>query len=171
VAFCKRAEEVLACTGDHAAAYSGFTHCDWRRQCGGSIYIHFILMMMNRAKGEVNASETITVLVTGLVVVFLVLGSRHPGLLFAAAAVGVAAIASRRLAGVIADLWMGLARMLGKVVPVILLAMLFYCILTPLAWLRRLFDRNDPLRLNDPGDTLFVDHTREIDNGYFEKMW
>lgn len=126
---------------------------------------------MEKRNNSAKTYETITVIVTGLVVVFLILGSRYPGLLYAAVSIGVPALISRRFAGFIERLWMGMARFLGRIVPVILMALLFFLILTPLAWLRRLTQRQNSLHLNNTTTSLFVDHERKIDAAYFGKTW
>ncbi len=126
---------------------------------------------MEKRNSSEKTYETIAVIVTGLVVVFLFLGSKYPGLLYAAVATGVPAILSRRIAYLIYRLWMGLANILGKVMPVILLSVLFFLVLTPLAWLRRLSGRSDNLHLKDTENSLYTDHTRTFDKAYFEKTW
>jgi hypothetical protein len=96
--------------------------------------------------------ENALVIVTGGVVLYWF--SRWEWLLVTAGLVGLAAVFSPRIGGWISLLWMKLAALLGKVVPVVLLALVYFLLLFPLAMLARLF-RGDPLQLKDHGEQSF----------------
>lgn len=67
--------------------------------------------------------------------------------------------------------WMRLAWLLGQIVPRILLAIIFYLILTPLALMAKLIGEKDPLQLKNPGKSLFKEGTSALGKESFEKMW
>lgn len=68
-------------------------------------------------------------------------------------------------------LWMKLAWLLGAIVPRILLTVIFYILLTPLAMLSRLFGEKDPLLLNNKAGSFFKARVTEIKKASFEKPW
>jgi hypothetical protein len=76
-----------------------------------------------------------------------------------------------RLGGWISMLWMKLALLLGKVIPVVLLALVYFLFLFPVAMLARLF-RGDPLRLKIPGEQSFwIKREHFYTAGDLEKPW
>ena len=77
------------------------------------------------------------------------------------------------LAGPTARAWMKLAGILGDINSRILLGLIFYLLLTPLAFFYRLLNRNAAGRFTaDTGDTLFEDVPETaFSKESFEKTW
>ncbi len=113
--------------------------------------------------------ESSLAMVTGLVMLWFFTGWKI--LLVAALLIGLTALVVPAGAALISRLWLGLAAVLGKIIPVVLLVLIYFLLLSPLAWLWRRF-RGDPLRLN-PGNaaSLWIarDHTYEDKD--LEKPW
>ena len=65
---------------------------------------------------------------------------------------------------------MKLGKVLSYIVPNILLSIVFYVVLFPIALLSRL-SRKDPLMLSKDHDTYFIDLEKETDRRDFEKIW
>jgi hypothetical protein len=84
--------------------------------------------------------------------------------------VGIIGIISSSLSGKIEWAWMKLGKLLGYIVPNILLGMVFYLVLFPISLLSRIF-RKDPLMLSKDHETYFVDVEKETDRKDFEKIW
>jgi hypothetical protein len=78
---------------------------------------------------------------------------------------------STKLVVVLDNLWMRLAWLLGQFVPRILLAVIFYLVLTPLALLAKLVGEKDPLHLKHSGKSLFKECPPNTEKASFEKMW
>jgi hypothetical protein len=95
---------------------------------------------MNRDK----ISETMLTIVTGLIVLFYIFHSRY--LLAAAAILGLVGIFSHTLSQWITWLWLKLAEGLGYVMPRVLLSLIFYLFLFPIAMIYRL-THHDGLQL------------------------
>ncbi|MBT3785310.1 hypothetical protein HOF92_10060, partial [bacterium] len=74
------------------------------------------------------------------------------------------------LAEKINRLWLELSRRLGHFSSSLLLGICFYCLLTPLAWLYRIFHPDD-LDLRKGKESYFHKHTVEFDQNYFERLW
>ena len=113
--------------------------------------------------------QTVLVIVAGLIAWYLF--SAQVWLLYVALGLGLSGALSPVLARFIHAAWMKLGWALGLVVPRILLGLLYYLLLTPVAWLSRLFGPADPLRLRHTRDSMF----REVDKSFepkdFEKPW
>jgi hypothetical protein len=84
--------------------------------------------------------------------------------------IGVIGILSSYLSLKIELAWMKLAQILGYIVPNILLSVVFFLLLTPLAILFRLFNK-DVLMLSNSQDSYFIDIEREIQKNDFEKVY
>ena len=84
--------------------------------------------------------------------------------------VGIIGIISPFLSRKIEWGWMKLGKLLGYIVPNILLSIVFYLVLFPLSLLSRIFSK-DPLMLSKDHETYFVDVEKEMDRKDFEKIW
>jgi hypothetical protein len=84
--------------------------------------------------------------------------------------VGVIGIISSYLSEKTEWLWMKIAKLLGFIIPNILLSLVFILFLYPISALSKLF-RKDPLMLSREYTTYFIDIKKEIDKNSFEKLW
>lgn len=112
-----------------------------------------------------------TVLVITVGFLFLYYFRRWEGWLFLAIAIGTLGSISSFLARKIDFFWRQLAYVLSLFMPKILLTLLFFLLLTPLALLSRLFRKEDPLSLKNNKESLFQTYERDLDQSYFEKTW
>lgn len=112
-----------------------------------------------------------TVLTVSVSFVIVYAATQMKWALTTAIVVGLSGIFSDFLAAKIDWLWMQLATILSKIVPNILLAIVFYLFLFPIALLARIFGSKDPLMLKDPGTTVFKKHNKEFTKASFEVPW
>ncbi|HHG84558.1 MAG TPA: hypothetical protein ENJ82_07405 [Bacteroidetes bacterium] len=89
--------------------------------------------------------ETILVIVAGMLIFFFVLD--HKVFLYIALGLSLIAILIPLLAKYIHLAWMGLAKVLGFINSHVLLSIIFFIMLTPIALIRKIFTRTDPLKL------------------------
>ena len=68
-------------------------------------------------------------------------------------------------------LWMKLTWLLSLIIPRIILSLLFYLFLTPLALLSRIFGDGDPLQMKKPASSMFRVEEPLSGPTSFEKMW
>ena len=113
--------------------------------------------------------KTILVIVIGFLVVYLI--TKLPWSLYVATSVGVLGLASGYMAKKIDFLWMKLTWLLGMIVPNILLSVIFYLFLTPIAWVSRLFQKEDQLYLKNKSASIFKDSNKSFDHRSFENPW
>jgi hypothetical protein len=119
---------------------------------------------MNKDKTK----ETILVIVIGFLVVYLVFSLKWA--LYTSLSVGIIGILSTALSKKIEWVWMQLTKVLSYIVPNILLGLLFFLFLSPIALLSRLF-KKDPLMLSNKYKSYFIDVQKPIDKASFEKIW
>lgn len=91
--------------------------------------------------------------------------------LYVAAAVSLIGVMSPFLSRQIDFVWMKLAWLLSKIIPNILLAIVFYVVLFPISILTRSGKNKSPLKLKNNSDSLYVEHNKEFDRASFEKPW
>lgn len=72
----------------------------------------------------------------------------------------------------ISQIWMKIARGIGHVNSQIILALVFYLVLTPIAFLYRLFVKETRQYFNDKNTlTTFIDVTETYNKDLFERPW
>lgn len=85
--------------------------------------------------------------------------------------VGLAGVLSDFIAKQIDFVWMKLTVVLSYIVPNIVLSIIFYVFLFPIAMLTRLFGKKDPMHLKNTASSLFKHNEKVFDKAYFEKHW
>lgn len=113
--------------------------------------------------------KTVLVITVGMMVVFLI--TKLPWTLYISLSVGMLGVLSDYLAKKIDYVWMKLTWVLSFVMPNILLSVVFYVFLTPIALLSRIFGEKNPLSLKNTSDTLFKNSNKKFDKTSFEKPW
>jgi len=116
-----------------------------------------------------KALETVLTIAMGLLVLSFVFHTKW--LVVGAILLGIVALASKFLAGKIAWLWLKLAEGLGFVMSRVLLAILFFVVLFPVALLSRI-GAKDPLQLKKKaGGTYYADRNHRYEAKDLENIW
>ncbi|HAD12337.1 MAG TPA: hypothetical protein DCF33_07845 [Saprospirales bacterium] len=113
--------------------------------------------------------QSVLALVAGLILVYL--GTHWPWTIYTALALGLGGLLFPFLAKWIDYLWMKLAWGLSLVAPKILLSLVFFLLLTPLAWLSRLLGPANPLQLKNTTKSTFKEVHKSFERSTFEKPW
>jgi len=124
---------------------------------------------MTPNKMRSDPAKTVLTISVGFLIVYA--ATQIKWALTTAIVVGLAGVLSNYLAAKIEWIWMLLASVLSKIIPNILLAIVFYAFLFPIALLARIFSSKDPLMLKDPGTTAFKQHNKEFTKASFEVPW
>lgn len=124
---------------------------------------------MSSKKQASNPQKTLLTICTGLILMFLILKVKW--LLTTAFFIGVAGISSDWLAVKIDWVWMKIAWLLSLVMPNVILTIIFYLFLTPIAFLNKIFGKKDPLMLKKQSGSLYRSYQKVFDQAYFEKHW
>jgi predicted membrane protein len=96
--------------------------------------------------------ETMLVITVGMLVLFLIF--KHRAFLFAATAFGLVGVFSGFLSEKITWAWHKIALFLGHFNATVLLSLVFFVFLTPIAFLYRM-TKKDTLRLQKPQDSAY----------------
>jgi len=167
MALYERAKKILAGTCDHRVTAFRCTHCNRRQQRSSTIYLHIILKKHSIMQKD-TSTTTMLVISMGFLILFLIFSWQWSVIL--SLIVGLLGIVSKSLSKRIEKGWMGLAHILSYIIPSILLAMVFYLILFPMALISKLFTK-DPLMLSGNYDSYFVDVNKKVEKSQFEKVW
>ena len=126
--------------------------------------------MQTGSSNKVDTSKaTILIICMGFLVIFLAFHVKWA--LYVSLGVGVLASASTFISQKIEWGWNKLSKILGYIVPNILLSAIFFLFLFPIAVISRLFTKKDPLMLSGKYDTYFIDMNTQMDKKSFEKTW
>ena len=128
-------------------------------------------------KKTLTPSKTVLTIVVGFLVINTILYVKGEiktvwnWSLWVAITVGVLGVVSPYMARKIQNFWMGLSLILGRIIPPILLSLVFFVILFPIALLSRLFGNKDPLQLKKTDKSLFKTIDKSFSKDSFEKTW
>ena len=117
------------------------------------------------------------VITTGFLVIFVItklhwaLIAHSPSYIRLSLSIGLIGVLSTFLSKQIDFLWNKLAWVLSLIVPNILLALIFYLFLFPMAVLSKLFGKNNTIKLKNNSDSVFITSNKEFDKATFEKSW
>jgi ABC-type multidrug transport system fused ATPase/permease subunit len=113
--------------------------------------------------------KTVLTISVGFIIVFLL--TQWKWAIIVSLTVGIAGIISDYLSRMIDTIWMKLAKVLSYIVPNIILSLVFYLFLFPIATLSKLFGKKDTLRLKKTSESMFVVSNKNFDKNSFEKPW
>ena len=113
-------------------------------------------------------AKTVLTISVGFLIVYL--ATKMQWALTVAVVVGLVGVLSNYLSEKIEWVWMKLTMVLSKIVPNILLSVIFYVFLFPIAMISRIGSK-DPMMLKNKGNTVFKEHKKEFDKRSFENPW
>ena len=115
-----------------------------------------------------NYKSTLTI-----VIGFLLLSNyfNSKPLLIISIAIGLISIFSEIANDKIIWAWNKIAEILGMIMPNVLLTIVFYLFLTPLAWLNRINRKKNPLMLRNVTNSTFYVNRKEFSKASLEKTW
>ena len=116
-----------------------------------------------------EATRTVLVITIGFLVIYYFTGWQWT--IITAMLVGAAGVFSNRLSQLIHRVWMKIALILGVIIPNILLTIIFYLVLLPVALLARVFRKEQPLILDNRPDSMFREMKRRFVKEDFNKPW
>ena len=118
-----------------------------------------------------KADETkSTILIISMGFLFLHFMLSWQWAIYASFIIGVIGIIPPFLSNKIVWGWMKLSKLLGYIVPNILLSLVFFLLLFPISVIYKLFNK-DQLMLSNKYKTYFIDKDKEYDKKSFERTW
>jgi|WetSurMetagenome_2_1015567.scaffolds.fasta_scaffold121563_4 hypothetical protein len=124
---------------------------------------------MNTKHLKSEPVKTVLVITVGMLVVYSI--TKWKWALNVSLLVGLLGLFSSYLAKKIDYIWMKFTWILSFIVPNIILSIIFYVFLTPIALLSKIFGKKNQLSLKNTTSTLFKDYNNKLDKVSFEKPW
>jgi hypothetical protein len=118
-----------------------------------------------------NPTKSILTITVGFLLVFVISEYEYRWALMTAISVGLAGVISEYLALKIEWLWFKLAKLLSYIVPNILLSIVFYFFLFPIALLSKVVSRKNLLQLRKEGNTNWVTVNKQFVKKDLENPW
>jgi len=122
---------------------------------------------MNTVK--TNPKITLLIIVIGGLLCYFKFGL--PWILIVTICVGATGIISEKARKAIDFLWMKLAWVLCLIIPKIVLCLIFYFLLVPMALLSKLCRAKNGIALKNNTASFFKSTTKHLDTTFFEKPW
>lgn len=116
-----------------------------------------------------NPSQTLLVICTGLVLVYFIFDIQW--ILYVSFGLGLLGILSEWFSKKVEWVWFKLTYMLSMVVPNILLAVVFFLILTPIAFLATIFKKKDAFQLKRPEKSAYQTINKTYQSVDLENPW
>ncbi len=124
---------------------------------------------MSEQTKSTSPEKTVLVITVGFLVLFLF--SKQNAFLYVALSVGILGAMSSYLAEKIDWIWTKIGWVLSFIVPNVIMTIVFYLILTPIAFLSRVFGKSDPMDLKNLQSSLFKEKEATFSKESFEKPW
>ena len=80
-------------------------------------------------------------------------------------------VLSRKLSIITENIWFRLSYILSQIVPNILLSIIFFLILTPIALLSKLFNSQTNFNSKNNQKSIFIDQKKSFDKNSFTRAW
>ena len=113
--------------------------------------------------------QTILIITVGFVALYIYF--RIDIYLYISLVIGLIGIVSDYLTDKVVWVWNKISWLLSKIVPNILLSIIFYLILYPISILSKIFGEKDTLNLKNTKNTLFIETNKEFNKIDFEKPY
>lgn len=113
--------------------------------------------------------KTILTITVGFLIVYLI--TSWTWAIATSLVIGLIGLFSTKLSEIVNFLWMKLTVVLSYIIPTVIMAIIYYLILVPIALLSRIVKREDEMFLNSGHESTFVEVNRKIDADSLEKMW
>lgn len=156
---------MVAGSADHPDRIDRGSHRAGGKLGACAIHLYIILKMPKKDK----AVETMLVLAMACLLAYVVWHWRAA--LYLSFCLGAIGIFSRYLSARIAWAWMGLARLLGRVTNTLLLSVVYFVVVVPVAVFRRMKGRDRLSRFDPKSTSNFVSRDHLFVKGDLEKTW
>lgn len=124
--------------------------------------------MQNKSQNP-DSSKTVLTITVGFLVIYLITGWQWT--FVTSVLIGIAGVLSGRLSEKIHWIWMKFAWILSFIIPNVLLTLIYYMILVPIAFLSKIFRKDQPVVLKNRQDSFFRDMNKTFGKEDFKNPW
>jgi hypothetical protein len=151
---------------NHSIAHLlGCARCYWRWLGSSTFYLYTFLNFISVENKD--RYKTLLVIVIGLLIISL----KYHVLFYVALGIGLSSLLSSFIAKWIEWVWFKIAHVLGWINTRIILSIIYFVFLLPIAWISRLFTK-DPLMLKAKGaQSLYVTRDHLYKKEDLENIW
>ena len=161
---------MVASAGNYCIADNWNLRSYWRRFSAYSIYLS--AGMSNKSKmGREKDLETILVLCTFFALAYFGTKQQHQILLMLSILLGLTGIFSKYLSSKIAWLWLKFSELLGSLSSMLMLSLVFYVLLVPIALLQKLFAKNNYHKKPQDGSSYYFSRNHKYEAKDMENPW
>lgn len=119
--------------------------------------------------GSAAHYRTVLTIVSALLLLYYFTGWEN--VLAATIVLGLLSVFVSRIAQGVHAAWMLLAKILGYIIPNILLSLIFYLVLFPVALMARVFRKEKPVILENRPKSMFREREETFEKKHFEHPW
>lgn len=123
---------------------------------------------MSQNKNQ-NIEKTILTIVVGFLLIYVL--SKWKWAIMVSISVGLIGVFSSYLSQKIDWIWKQITKLLSLIIPNILLSLVFYIVLFPVAILSRLFSKNDALNIKGGKETYYKIESKHFNADVFNNPW
>lgn len=116
-----------------------------------------------------NNSSSILAIVVGFLVLYWIFEKNW--LMYISLVVGVLGLFSNTIAALITKGWMKIAEVMGRINATILLSIIFFVFLTPIALLMKLIQGVDHLKLKSQDNTVYEERNHKYEAKDLKNIW
>ena len=116
-----------------------------------------------------NPPKTILIISIGFLFIFLI--SNVNWLLYISFFIGIIGLSSNKLSKFIEIIWFKIAEILSYIIPNILLSLVFFIILTPIAKISSLSNKKVNFKIDPNNSTTFINSNKNFNKKSFENPW
>jgi hypothetical protein len=120
-------------------------------------------------KYQSNPYLTVLTIVFGVLIINIFMDNKYVHY-FCIVLAGVS-IFSKIASTFIEKIWLNLSFVLSLIIPNILLSLLFFLVLTPIAWLTKVFKVKSDFNIENKQESFFVQKNKSFDKDSFENAW
>jgi hypothetical protein len=120
-------------------------------------------------KTKLQNANTMLTITVGFILLFVIFKLKW--MLITALGIGAAGLFSEPISHYISLGWLKLSHLLGFIMPNVLLAIVYFIFLMPIAFLSRIGKNKDKLMLKGDVKSTFTDHQMKFTPDVFEKTW
>jgi hypothetical protein len=113
--------------------------------------------------------RTVLTITVGFIALYLI--TKWQWALYLSIIFGVIGLLSNTIAKSINYIWFKMTWIFSLIVPNLLLTLVFFFILIPLAYLSKAFKGHNQLKLKNTDRSMFIEKRRDFSNDFFNKMW
>jgi hypothetical protein len=128
-----------------------------------------IVFVGSNELSQMKSHSTVLSIVFGFLVINIFLNSSV--LLYSLIIISGLSILSIPFSNIIEKIWFSIALILSKIVPNVLLSIIFYFLLTPLAFMSKIFKAQNDFNIKNNSSSFFINVDKEFCKDSFRRGW